>query len=608
MMSATQKQDAVLVVSTGGQDLKVVCVEKRGGEQTIVLRSMVGDSIRLLHEGMMKGAIPTRLVASEAEIRQTLNEPKASLPIRLQPNTHAKIKPLDEPTAKAAFETECFRGGHVEALRDKKGNWLLFPGKLYSLVEGIKAHFHIKGALVFYSDRESPEHVRDKKKREDLEKHYNKEPVATGKLIAHWLAPDESQASPEEGLHFDRFNYCFFNYLTGQIAMEGEKTVLKGEFSAYDQPLALPLVHHIENALKVMREAFPGATAVVSHTGGPGDVKHILTPAARLYFGGDILELHVSELILDITAGLKHPAQYRIPARNAVLDARHHAALRLWEGDFAGAWAVVSHIKKNDPGLPCDGWVSAIHDAASFMQGWAEPVELNPLAAVPKGRGLEKLFLLAWRVEAALQNNDGEPLIADVLRHLGTFREKLLEYLLLLGLEKMGGSIEIDEWKITKLPNGMNDKRIKIKTGYLDTRHPADLAMFFYNNRGRYQDLYRSYSPFHEMLERDIHKQCVDTTTRERDCLRAYRNRLTHNVLPADDIDKIREYGNRVRLWNTTPNGQNRDRLGACFLAMPAIEAIFGMIAPGCSPAREYRRFVGGLLDGILAPTRADCA
>jgi hypothetical protein len=576
MMSATQKQDAVLVVSTGGQDLKVVSVIEKEGVQKLVLEPLFG---REKHQELLDGTIKYQIEHDAKTIKTLL------------PSQYSGADP--------DFQYEVQKKDNAQPVTTDKGEWLLYPAKLASVAESVAHHFNIIGALVLYSKRrkmndDEKNRVGEKNTRA-LQRDFNKEPIANGKLITEWLKK-----------RFPGIQVETANYLENQIALEGA-TVLSGQFSAYDEPCALAVSAYIEKAVRDFRQHFPSALAVVSHTGGFGDIKSILTAATRLHFGGAVIELHDNKYA-NVGRGLDDPAQYRIPARNAVLDARHHAALRLWEGDFAGAWAVVSHIKKNDPGLPCDGWVSAIHDAASFMQGWAEPVELNPLAAVPKGRGLEKLFLLAWRVEAALQNNDGEPLIADVLRHLGTFREKLLEYLLLLGLEKMGGSIEIDEWKITKLPNGMNDKRIKIKTGYLDTRHPADLAMFFHNNRGSYQDLYKSYSPFHEMLERDIHKQCVDTTTRERDCLRAYRNRLTHNVLPADDIDKIREYGNRVRLWNTTPNGQKRDRLGACFLAMPAIEAIFDLIAPGCLPAREYRRFVDGLLDGILAPTRADCA
>ena len=580
---------AALIVSTGSQDLKIVCQKKSDG--SIVALKPKGNrnfSIRWLHEQWLSGKIPTRIVDDEEQIRSECSNLSQSTPFKLTADDRASIRLSETPGR--VFDDQDF-----EPLVNNEGAYLLFPAKLHSVVSGLKKQgYEIAAALVCYTDRKY--HPNS-----DFERDYQNEPVATGPLIARWLAAGHG-ANPQEGADFENHPFCHLNYLKDEVALEGERVALNKQFSPYDQPLALSAIARTDQAISELAKVHPDCTAVVSHTGGPGDMKAPLTASARLHFGGRIIEIHDNKYARFQPENLSSEA-FRVPPRNAALETRHQAALRLWEGDFAGAWAVASFIARNDPCFPCDPWVEKVRQAANFMQGWRahDRAIIHPFKEVPAG--IQKLVLLAWRVEAALQHDHGEPLITDALRQLATLREKALEYFVLTALvrdPKFEGSVCLSSWRVQFPPPKPPAKKPKYKKlepsdGYLDTRSIKKLESYL-----KTADPNSAYCPFKKKIE----AECSGPGSMN---LRKLRNELTHNTLSDSQVEAIRACAQERDLWRYQPNQQNIDNLGHCFLTRPVVTALFQALAPNLDLAAGYRRFVGELIEAVKTPLSVDC-
>ena len=580
---------AALIVSTGAQDLKIVCKIKDNGK--IVALKPKGNrnfSIRQLHEQWLSGNIPTQIVDDETQVRSQCSDLSDDTPFDLTADDSASI-PLSG-TAGQIFDDQKF-----EPLINDEGKYLLFPAKLHSVVSGLKKQgYEITAALVCYTDR---------KHHPEFERDYQNEPVATGPLIARWLAAGRgANPNPQEGADFQKYPFCHLNYLKDDVALEGERVALKKQFSPYDQPLALSAIARIDQAISELAKTHPDCTAVVSHTGGPGNIKGPLTASARLHFGGRIIEIHDNKYAHFQPENLSSEA-FRVPPRNAALETRHQAALRLWEGDFAGAWAVASFIARNDPCFPCDPWVEKVRQAANFMQGWRahNRAIIHPFKDVPAG--VQKLVLLAWRVEAALQHDHGEPLITDALRQLATLREKVLEYFVLTALVRdpdFQGSVCLSSWQV-KFPPPLTPgdkpkyKKLEFDNGYLNTK-----SIWVRQDHLKTADPNSAYWPFSEKIE----KKCNGPGNMN---LRELRNALTHNTLSDSQVETIRACAEKHDLWRYQANRQNIENLGDCFLTRPVVTALFKALAPNLDLATGYRRFVGELIDAIKTPLSIDC-
>ncbi len=592
-MTHANKKDIVLIVSTGQQDLKRLYRDRVGN-------TLYFDRInrRQDHENLLDGKTRYKICHTEKKLREVAGN-SSGLNIEWTKRVPKNPQPLDVA-----------------------GAWVIYPAKLAPVVQALKGHFNVVGALVFYSKRRkltSHEESRtDPERKGELSRDYDNEPIATGPIIKNWLA--ETFGSDKNDP-----NFICVNYLKDSIALEGE-SVLTGGYSAYEQPCSLRATHIIEDAMKSMGERFPGHTAVLSQTGGFGDIKPVISAAASLYFGGNVLELNDNKYSAFTGKMLNHPTQFLIPSRNAVLDARHQAAQRLWEGDFAGAWAVTAHMPQGDPQLSCDKeWVEKIREAANFMQGWRpyDTKAIDSLKGIPEG--VKRLFVMAWRVEAALQNNRGEALITDVLRHLGTFRENLLAYLLLKILAREESNtvdIDLNNWTIN-IPSGNKSKirenkykkkddsydyYIQAQNGYLKTFSMQRLEEYL---EKIYKDTaeYKAYHPFRVFLERDIEKACVDYKSEgKRKCLRFYRNQLMHTQLDTETIEQITCFGNQTGLWSTKPNQQQIGRLGQCFLGTSMIKNLFKVLGTGIAPDSAYRSFSSELFEALHNPVSPRCA
>jgi hypothetical protein len=291
--------------------------------------------------------------------------------------------------------------------------------------------------------------------------------------------------------------------------------------------------------------------------------------------------------------------------RNAILDAKHHATQRLWEGDFAGAWAVVSHIECSDPQLSCDLWVNPVKQAANYMGGLAE-LEADVLLPIDsiQNKPWHSLLLMAFKVEASLQHNRGDALITEALKSLCTFRENLLEYVtLILISEHKLAQVNLDSrtirGHIKKIKKHNLARKTKIPAIEITTERRIDMRNMgnvcdFLKANYRQKPLFKVYLEFSKKLEKKNNAG---------ENIRSYRNNLTHGVLSPKDIKRVNELAEEGSLWqNSTPTNQQLNRLGTSFLSSDSLTAIFKLLAPGTIPADLYRAFLKDIIEKIHKP------
>lgn len=505
----------------------------------------------------------------------------------------------------------------VRAYRDDHG-YRILPGKLHSVVKRIENEgWKIVGILVFYTDRapiESGSKKKPNKKIEHLTQMYWDEPVGTGPILARALAEKFRECNlrnnPQEGIDFENYEVCHVNLLKGLYAQEGNAIIQENpRLDYYEYPIALQVVRCLDDAVNALAHKFAGeaVAAIVSHTGGMGDIKACLTPSARFRFGGKLTEHHDSEFFHDdLRSAESEPDSKKIPRRSEALDAKFHAEQRIWEGDFHGAWAVVSHLQVDDSHDP---WVRAVQQAAHYMEGFA-PVDLSQFPGLHEEITWDQFYPVlraAFRVEAALQNNKGQPMIADALRALMNFWE-VFEYELIYQSIERKHSIKVD--RSTQLFE-ISDPCLQRKwKQFLDPKHkepfkvnyrypqPKKFALHLIeeSQTSNKTEQKNAIEDFDKLIygERDANGQ-------PQSGFNQYRNTVTHYVLTRKTLAEVKNQASRKQLWKIDPNQQQLENLGHCFLETDKVRALFKAFH-GIHPAEKYRCFVKALFANIRAP------
>ncbi len=579
-------KDTVLIVATGAQDIKILCLEQ--DSNTVKPCGLGRRHSREFHQALVDGDIPWRMVATEQQVYEltgkeyALNTEARSGFIDIEEDSGPDRNKILKLVGKGKVE--------VEALTtNDDGTYLLFPGKLHSVIEAIDKT-RIKTVLVFYSDR--------KKSGEDCQKNnhenYSEEPIATGKILAQWLAQQcgfaDDRIAEQAGHDFTRYQSCHVNMLDGLYIFEGNKLFEKGVVGVEDQPVAYRCSQIIDRALHAMAEANPGCTAIVSATGGIADAKPVISNSARLHFRGRLQEVYENEYAQNLhLMGSSDEVSVHIAARHEALDARYHATRRLWEGDFGGAWAVVSHIALADPQLQKDSWIEPIRQAANFMEGW-EAADFDRLGFEPIPQTIDKALreqiLLAWQVEASLQHDQGKPWVNHMLRHCLNLLENLLHQQLKQFYQNRPDGFEIcldNKGEISKIED-------KPRPGRDDFM--ACLEKYFDD-----EPIVKPLQNLHTLLTKIRIKKNGKP-------LVSFRNDVAHRSLSHEHIEDILSYGNNQELWNVQPNGQQENKLGTVFLSSTVMQTVFAQLLPeNIAPVDQlYRQFVQRLLDTTYQP------
>lgn len=584
----SNNKNSVLIASTGGQDIKVLC--QLSGNNTVIPYSIGKNNLRKLHQALIDNIIPWKMVASEPQLQKVtgLND----LSLVTKPGKQRFIDIEKDFKIEKLFRPVCNRNRAVIAkplFSNKK--LLLFPAKLYSVIESIDKN-KIKAVALFYTDRTLASD-KDKSNQRD----YDGEPIATGKVLAQWLADKlnipQDKIAKEEGSDYKNHSICHINMLNGLYIMEGNHLFEHGEFLNEDIPIASKTGQIIDSALHNMANHYPDCHAIVSHTGGFGDIKPVITASARLHFKGRIQEIHDNKYSNPARLEASKSADYHPIPQHEIMDAKHRATQRIWEGDFAGAWAVVSHIADNNPGAdPAKNtWVETVRQAANFMEGWEQPdYTLMGFQPIPQVIGIDKahqqLIWQSWQVEASLQFNMGKPLINHTLRHLVNLLESLLQHEVKNCHTKKpsaGLSLELKTNGEIKVLNG------KSRTGrelYMEC-----LQEYFYDFA-----CVEPLSKFHTLLTQEF--------TKPQKSLISFRNDVAHRSLSCDHIAAIISYGEENKLWQTQLNNQQNDKLGTAFLSQQIIKPVFEAIMPKETAKLEimYHDFVKEILKKIYSP------
>ena len=589
----------LLIISTGNQDLKLICKTTNSIEPEIKLAEIGSRDRRELHQALMNGEIKYKIISDKKELEEQIGDD-----IEISEGwTRGKRKYIDVNCKNQELDISTpFKKNtraNIEALQNKKGEYLLFPAKLHTVIKSIQAeNKKIVSGIIFYTDRSSCNLELDSSKKKKIDEQYSQEPIATGKLIAEWLKTK-----------FPNAGFKSTNFMEGLYIFEGNSILEKQKLAPYDQPIAQKATHIIDSAIQELAKSNPTSNAIVSHTGGIADAKTIITASARLHFHGNMLELHDSEHIPDdpICLADSNLQKCQILPRNAILDAKHLACQRLWEGDFAGAWAVVSHIQEDDPNLEQDQWVNGIKQAANFMENYA-PVKQGVLKTLDKLQDFKpNTILLIWKafqIEASLQYNQSEPLIPKTLLALGSFREIMEVAIIDKYLQKEYG----EDWKQV-LPEEKLIEWLDIKYLYSRSYQEKNYDDNFKMNKKRRKNM--SINSFQKngefLIELDYHKtiffKLMDTEIGNTDkTLKSFRNDIAHKSFKPENVKPIKEYAVQNHIWFNEKNNHNINKLGCSFLARKIVKELFEELDPTVKPQELYKELVEELFQKIHKP------
>lgn len=401
---------------------------------------------------------------------------------------------------------------------------------------------------------------------------------------------------------------CHVNLFKGLYAQEGNAVVREdARLNYYDYPVALQVVKNLDDAVEALARKFAGlqpVTAIVSHTGGMGDIKACLTPSVRFRFGGEIWEIHDTEFVQDLDAGPEQGKKASaVPRRSDALDAKYRAEQRIREGDFHGAWAVVSHLAIDDSHDP---WVRAVHQAANYMEGLesVDPEEFPGLDNELTGE-LYPVLRAAFRVEAALQSDRAQPLIAEALKALLNFWD-VFKLELIHGHLKKNHDFLMDQttpvqdvplaffktnrsWKECKTRNG------NVRINFLNRKAVLELVLRIIDESESTNQSRR-----HQAVV-EFESLIFEAPPNSEKAFNQYRNAATHYVLDGTTLDKVKQLAATQGLWRTDRGQRTPQHLGHCFLETEKVRALFEA-CHGIDAAAQYRSFVNALFENICAP------
>ena len=399
--------------------------------------------------------------------------------------------------------------------------------------------------------------LSDDRRKESLstlrnKKYYEDEPIATGPLLARWLAKQFTLTNVA-GDSGSRYNTgkkaCWVNVYQAVTTFEGHDINGVPPEGAYHYPLTLSVARSIDLAVKNMAEAFSGTevNVILSHTGGPADIKECLNASARFRFGDRIIESHESELQAVGFNFDRDKTLSRTPRRSDSLTTRLHVEQRIWEGDYVGAQAVASHIQ---PDGIHDTWGHAVRATHDLFLGLDDGIYCHFPAAEKIWNQPEQqrdIMLVAFRVEAALQHDKGTPLVTEAVKGLITLRDVLISRFLINQLksrdiiidpysaEVIAGSEYILEHWIKQRWIVHNEK---LNTSKLN---PAANMVKFTKCLLKETDE----SPTDHPLIK-FHKAIHDG---KNSSLTYFRNRATHSTLTQIQVEKCRELGKNEKIW-----------------------------------------------------------
>ena len=595
---AIDKTPIVLVISTGGQDLKFWTAKAKNGLTVTDQTPFPAERCRDIHK--LLWPVASDPGTFRAVIARTLDPQAAGL-------THSTGEELVLTKEwKPVLDGQKFLS---DSYFFQDGKVLLQPSKTMNLLAAVDPavapDIQVVRVLVLYSERERRP----------------KEPIRNGVALGLWLKGElgigtvgEREFEPgESGIRW-------VNYLAGLEFYEGA-------LDTVNFPLHTKAAHCIERAVANAADGLCAPVAVYSTRGGFDDIKPIVSAACALHFDGRALCFWDTEQAprpLQVTpitrARLYNEAVYAIPADT--LPARAHALARLHEGDILGAWGVIAHL---DTIARDRKWLDWVRDLANFMRG-EQPSDrirtalFDEVGAVPTG--IELLMLRAFQVEAALQGAQEQHVRAsEAILSTAALVESALELGVFHAAIADGIPIHHDTRELPGRKVAMIQERIHrtiTDSGQWTTNKFPSLFLHEdhrINTMGAAAEAWRIWLGLQTRQKpRDLaaafHR--ADWYLRESG-IKGYRNRLAHLALTKEDADQALSEGGKILGFNGTdeevgplwlryaaPPHQADPSLGGMFLKSPLIVNLFQSFDIP-APAACYCRILGQAMKALHA-------
>lgn len=567
-------EKVVVIISTGRQDIKLWAqgLDANNEQHSIVVP--IGGQIREFHCRM-------REEKEKFYILNTADKPEVNL------STGDGFLGFDGKSVGIKEKLKGFK--EVKPINGTNPPYNIYPAKIINLVDElirltVSKQIIVQAILLFLTERDPL-----------LTKYGSGEPIANGDVLGPWLASKfnlsyKGEKEPEAAFNVGEVNWV--NMLKDLDDFSGK---------GLDSPIHRRAAYRIDTAISGLADGNESALALVSDTGGFGEIKPLIKASVRLRFRNKIIDLPDTEttpLQLNIQQSLEE-TQWANCIES--VEARHHCEQRLWQGDFIGAWGTVAHLQQNLNDQP---WIKPVKQLADFFIGATlESEQVFPeLQQVMDSS--PALLRSAFKVEAALQGiGEGDRKIAEAVLGTANFYDLSLRL-------KINQQLSVLQW--VQFSDDEMEGKVKLLSD-LPNKMRADEKFFIRKNKetyllslGRGGDEYwvnwlkeQGYPIFHDYF--------IALTRQNTDgkALRTYRNYVAHRILSHSDAQAARQLAEKMQLW-AFPSLPPYDAqsLGQHFLNAPYTVAMLHAFDLEHT-AQQYRQLMKGLLGAVRSSLQA---
>lgn len=475
----------------------------------------------------------------------------------------------------------CDADGHIKdsdcLLLTEDGKVQLEPAKIRPLVKSLQeeSEVTVKGVIVLNTHRDSESQWAEN------------EPIAVGPILAKWLA------EVFELEYGDKANQTGIG-ISGWLNILDSDMEESGAPGTPDYPLNREIVRRVDKHLQAIHAEWKNTSPLEAYLaigGGLPSAKSLLKSVASFHFGRRyVKELHVPK---GREKGLLW-LPVAVTAEDSFL-AREHAVSLIRQGDFAGAYGAVKHLKdvsyeKN--------WVKKVADVSAYFGGQLKyredlPDYLKDFAKPESPRCL----LVAMRTEAALLSNR----IADAISLTCTFWDSAI-------LDAIKQNLPVEE--IYEVENRMvfspdyqlNSRLTQGHKPCMDASKFPKVGHYRYNLMG-----YRSKIWFNIMGKNVKHlekyRSALDTEipididgAKKQIPRRNWRNVNTHSLLKLEQLEIAKKVFVKAGFWATDAE---QPIAGSCFLAQPLVDNVLKELGE-TDVSKRYTQLIEGVCGELV--------
>ena len=440
-------------------------------------------------------------------------------------------------------------------LRTEDGKIQLEPAKIRPLVKSLQENsaVTVKAVIVLNTHRNPESHWAEN------------EPIAVGPILAKWLAQVFELKYADEANQTGIGISGWVNILDGNMEESGVP-------GTSDYPLNREIVRRIDEHLRAIHAEWNNITTLEAYLavgGGLPSAKSLLKSVASFHFGRRyVKELHVPKGREKGLAWLPVP----ITAEDSFL-AREHAVALIRQGDFAGAYGAVKHLKDDEYEKD---WVTKVEVISQYFGGQLPVEDQKELDALPEylrdfaDPEAPRCLLVAMRTEAALLSSR----FADAISLTCTFWDAAI-------LDAIKQNLPVEA--ICEVENRMvfhPDYQLKSKLTQGD-RPCMNTSKFPEPGHYHYSVMGPCYSPWFEAMDGNVKDLKKYRSTLDQEILvngfkktiprRNWRNVNTHSLLKSEQLEIAKDIFVKAKLWAESSVFDDKPKAGSCFLAQDLV-------------------------------------